>query len=331
MIRILNANLKKFMGARYERIPKTVLIWAILFLALRSSEISIEIAPVVVWLTTLFLTVGGFVQVLSSEDTIDSLRGQLMLPENPAKFHTAFFLSVLLYTVLTKAGMLLMVYLAVSRFQLSAVIGFFVCVIVGGMATYPFAFRTQKKVTKNRYITHTRGNFAFYLLRYLTSNKKYLVNTIALWVFGCIFAAVMGKNVPADFLPLGFALMCFNTPLGILLSSDRTLYRQVRLLPNQAACIFLPYAFFVAAINMIACGIYLAVWRVETGSFSPYMLLFAVLVSIVSAGFTVALEIKYPLLNWKVESDLWHNPRKYIVPGIVIFFALSAVTLIGGL
>ena len=94
MTRILNANIKKFMGAKYERVAKTLMIWAILLFALRSSEIKIEIAPIVVWLTTIFLTVGGFVQVLSSDDTIDSLRGQLMLPENPVEFHTAFFLSV---------------------------------------------------------------------------------------------------------------------------------------------------------------------------------------------------------------------------------------------
>ena len=54
MTRILNANIKKFMGAKYERVAKTLMIWAILLFALRSSEIKIEIAPIVVWLTTIF-------------------------------------------------------------------------------------------------------------------------------------------------------------------------------------------------------------------------------------------------------------------------------------
>lgn len=42
------------------------------------------------------------------------------------------------------------------------------------------------------------------------------------------------------------------------------------------------------------------------------------------------LEIKVPLLGWKVESDLWHHPRKYIVPGIMIFLAILLVILMGG-
>ncbi len=330
MTRILNANLKKFMGAKYERIPKTLVIWAILLFALRSAEIRLEIAPVVVWLTTGFITVGGFMQVLSSDDTIDSLRGQLMLPERPAKFHGAFFLSVALYTLLAKTGLLLVAYLAVSKFRPSAVIGFVLCFIVSGMVTYPLAFRTGKKVTGYRYIKHTRRSFTFYLLRYLMNNKKYLFNTAALWVFGSVFAVVMGRNAPSDLLPLGFALMCLNTPLGILLSSDRALYRQVGLLPGQTAGVLFPYALFLTVINMIACGVYLTVWRVAAGSFSPGILLFAALFAIVSAGLTVALEIKFPLLDWKVESDLWHHPRKYVVPGVMVILAFSVVTLMGG-
>lgn len=330
MTRILNANIKKFMGAKYERVAKTLMIWAILLFALRSSEIKIEIAPIVVWLTTIFLTVGGFVQVLSSDDTIDSLRGQLMLPENPAKFHTAFFLSVALYTLLTKAGLLLVGYLAVSKFQLSAIIGFVVRFTVSGIVTYPLAFHTEKRVTGHRYIKHTRHSFAFYLLRYLMNNRKYLADTAVLWAFGSVFSVVMGRNAPADFLPIGFALMCLNTPLGILLSSDRALYRQVRLLPGQTAGVLFPYALFLAGINMVACGVYLTAWKIAVGSFSPIMLLFAVLFSIISAGLTVALEIKFPLLDWKVESDLWHHPRKYVVPGIMVIFAFVITFLTGG-
>jgi hypothetical protein len=31
MTRILNANMKKFMGAKYERVAKTLVIWTICF------------------------------------------------------------------------------------------------------------------------------------------------------------------------------------------------------------------------------------------------------------------------------------------------------------
>jgi hypothetical protein len=327
---MLNAHIKKFMGAQYERVAKTLMIWAILLFALRSAEIKLEIAPIVVWLTTIFLTAGGFVQVLSSDDTIDSLRGQLMLPENSAQFHTAFFLSVAVYTLLTKAGLLLVGYFAVSKFQLSALIGFVGCFILSAVMTYLLAFRAEKRVTKYRYLKHMRHNFVFYLWRYLMNHRKYLANTVALWAFGLILAIVLGRSTFADFLPMGFVLMCLNTPLGILLSSDKALYRQVQLLPKQTTGLLLPYALFLAGINMIACAIYLTAWRIAVGNFSPLMFLFAALFSIISTGLTVTLEIQFPLLNWQVESDLWHHPRKYIVPGMMVIFALVITFLTGG-
>lgn len=330
MTRILNANLKKFMGARYERIPKTLIIWAVVLFALHSSELSLEIAPIVVWLTTVFITVGGFVQVLSSDDTVDSLRGQLMLPESPAKFHAAFFFTAMLYTLLTKTGLLLIAYLALSTIKISAIIGFAICFFVSGAAVYPLVFRSEKKVTGHRYTGGTKHNFAVYLLRYLWNNKNYFANTVILWAFGCAFAVFSSKSGFSNVLPLGFAIMCLNTPLGILLSSDRALYRQVRFLPGQTTVVLFPYALFVTLVNMTACAIYLTAWYLATGYFASIMMVIAILFSMISAILTVMLEIKHPLLDWKVESDLWHHPRKYIVPGIMVVFAVTTTILMGG-
>lgn len=330
MTRILNANLKKFMGSKYERVPKALVIWAVLFFALRSSGFRLEIAPLVVWLTTVFVTVGGFVQVLSSDDTVDSLRGQLMLPESPAQFHAAFYASVALYTLLTKAGLLLIAYLTVSNVRVTAIIGFFLFFIVSGLVAYPLAFRSEKKIAGYRYINRAKRNFGAYLLRYLLNNKNYLVNTAVLWAFGCVFAASIGKSAFPNFLPIGFALISINTPLGILLSSDRALYQQIRLLPGQTVCVLLPYALFVATVNIIACGLYLTAWQSLVGGFSPIMIIVAAMFAIVSAVLTVTLEIKFPLLHWKVESDLWHHPRKYVVPGIMLLLALPITFLTGG-
>ncbi|WP_213384887.1 hypothetical protein, partial [Enterococcus faecium] len=96
------------------------------------------------------------------------------LPENPLEFHFAFFLSVALYTLFTKVGLLLVVYVAVSEFQVLTIIGAILLFFVSGIVTYLLDFHTDKKVTKYRYVKHTRSNFALYLLRYLLNNKKYL-------------------------------------------------------------------------------------------------------------------------------------------------------------
>jgi len=330
MTRILNANLKKFMGAKYERVPKTLVIWAIVLFSLRSSGFTLEIAPFVLWLATIVATISGFVQVLSSDDTVDSLRGQLMLPENPALFHAAFYMAVALYTLLTKTGLLLIGYLAMSEVHLSTLVGFFVCFVVSGLVTYPLVFRTEKRVTADRYINRIQHNFILYLQRYLLSNKTYLGNTVVLWAFGCVFAAFAGKSGLPNVLPLGFALMCLNTPLGILLSSDRDLYSQIKLLPRQSAGVLFPYALFIAAVNAVACGLYLMAWWFAVGGFAPIMIAVAPLFAIISASLSVVLEMKYPLLNWKVQSDLWHHPRKYVVPCVMLLLALPIAILTGG-
>lgn len=40
--------------------------------------------------------------------------------------------------------------------------------------------------------------------------------------------------------------------------------------------------------------------------------------SLQSAILSVILESERPIRKWKTESDLWHNPRKYIVPLIML-------------
>ena len=36
---------------------------------------------------------------------------------------------------------------------------------------------------------------------------------------------------------------------------------------------------------------------------------------------SVLLEWFYPIRGWKIESDLWHHPRKYVVPVIMLLLA----------
>ena len=40
-----------------------------------------------------------------------------------------------------------------------------------------------------------------------------------------------------------------------------------------------------------------------------------------SAIFSVILEWRHPIRGWKTESDLWHHPRKYLVPLIMLLVA----------
>ena len=43
---------------------------------------------------------------------------------------------------------------------------------------------------------------------------------------------------------------------------------------------------------------------------------------------SVLMEWYFPIRNWKTESDLWHHPRKYVVPGILLMLAGAAGNLL---
>lgn len=331
MLRILKINMKNFMGAKYERLPKNLILWAILFTGIHASGIELMISPTVLYLTTVFLTIWGFIQVLSADTTVESLQGQLMLPEAPIKFYSAVFLTTTLYIFLTKVGTLLIVYLAVSHFYPSNLIGMIACFFISGFFVFPFTIHTEEKESTKEIIEHTRDNFIFYILRYLISNKRYIINTLMIWLFGVLFSIMAGHYLPSNFISFGFVFMCLNTPLGIILSSDKDLYQQIRALPRQTKKILLPYASFLFFVNIVSCIILLVSWQMIIGHFSSVMVLNSLLFSITSSLLTVTLEMKFPLLDWKVESDLWHHPRKYIVPVIMMLFTIILSTLSGGL
>jgi hypothetical protein len=253
-----------------------------------------------------------------------------MLPENPFMFHAAFGLAAAIYVLLAKSGLLLVGYLALAGFDGPAVIGFFACAMVGGAVAYPLAFRAEKKATPYRYIKNSRHHFAAYLLRYMLHNKPYLANTAILWAFGGVFAFFASTSGVPAVLPLGLALMCLNTPLGILLSGDRALYRQIKLLPRQTFSVFVPYALFVAIVNAVGSAIYLIAWYLLTDSVNIVFVAVTGLFAFISGALTALLEVRFPLLDWKAQSDLWHHPRKYVVPGVMVLLSLPVAMIVGG-
>ncbi len=74
--------------------------------------------------------------------------------------------------------------------------------------------------------------------------------------------------------------------------------------------------------------IFLASWYVMNGKFGTggtaadvNVILTAVIFALQSVVCAVLLEWFYPLRGWKIESDLWHHPRKYIVPAGMLLLA----------
>lgn len=171
------------------------------------------------------------------------------------------------------------------------------------------------------------GSMGRYLFRYLKCHKNYLVNTVIMWCVACVLPVFFGKKEGLFLVPVGFAVLSLNTPVCILLSSDPALGQAVRFLPGQKKAFCIPYCLFIFLCNLAADIIFLCSWQLCNGGVTAWMAAAAMLFALQSAVFSVLLEWFYPIRGWKLESDLWHHPRKYIVPVAMLLLAGAVGTL----
>ena len=172
-------------------------------------------------------------------------------------------------------------------------------------------------------IRHTKGtgSILLYLLRYLLTNINYLINTAGLCVIAGAMPLMLGQFEGLHVMPLGFAILCLNTPICILLSCDPDLEQAVRTLPGQAERFCTRYCLFIFSVNIAVNSVYLISWQIWYGRVGGREIITALLIALQSAVLSVLLEWFCPIRSRKVASDLWNHPRKYIVPLIMLLIA----------
>ena len=166
-----------------------------------------------------------------------------------------------------------------------------------------------------------RGSLWRYFFRYLSYRKNYLVNTAVMWCVAIVMPYFLREMAGLFVVPVGFAILSINTPICILLSCDRDLEQAVRFLPGQKGCFCIPYCLFIFSCNMAADVIFLCSWQIQNGGVTVPMIAGAIFFALQSAVLSVLLEWFYPIRGWKIESDLWHHPRKYVVPVVMLLLA----------
>ena len=163
-----------------------------------------------------------------------------------------------------------------------------------------------------------------YFFRYLSCHKNYLLNTAVMWCVALVLPCFLKEMAGLSVIPVGFAILSLNTPICILLSCDPDLEQAVRFLPGQKRRFCIPYCLFIFLCNMAADVIFLLSWQIQNGGITVQMIAGAVFFALQSAVLSVLLEWFYPIRGWKIESDLWHHPRKYVVPVIMLLLAGAA-------
>ena len=169
-----------------------------------------------------------------------------------------------------------------------------------------------------------RGSLWRYFFRYLSDHKNYLLNTVVMWCAAIVMPYFLREMAGLFVVPVGFAILSLNTPICILLSCDRDLEQAVRFLPGQKRRFCIPYWLFIFSCNMAADVIFLCSWQIQNGGVTAPMIAGAVFFALQSAVLSVLLEWFYPIRGWKIESDLWHHPRKYVVPVVMLLLAGAA-------
>ena len=185
------------------------------------------------------------------------------------------------------------------------------------------AYDFYSATTTKRAVQHTghSGSVFVYLTRYLLANKSYLINTVGLCGIACFLPLLFGEFQGLNMFPIGLAILCLNTPICTLLSCDPDLEQAIRVLPGQSGRFCRRYCLFIFIVNGVLAGIYLGSWQIIHGGIELAHVGMVLLFAIQSAILSVILEWKHPIRGWKTESDLWHHPRKYLVPLVMLLLA----------
>ena len=366
---------KKLFGAKYERLPRTLLMDVIIFWGLYIAGFQVQIAASVRILMINAFTAGVMWQALSSKDNAVELKHMLMLPQHHREFVFSYVAALGGYTVLTKTGLLLAVLLAVSAWKPIEMIGMVISMLhavlmaaaaysqrkywyVGGLWAAAilsailflssgllldllllansfiaililwkadgYAFYQGESEKSHAIKQRKRGSLWRYFFRYLSCHRNYLVNTAVMWCVAIVMPYFLREMDGLSIVPVGFAILSLNTPICILLSCDCDLEQAVRFLPGQKQCFCIPYCLFIFSCNMATDAIFLCSWQIQNSGVTVLMIAGAVFFALQSAVLSVLLEWFYPIHGWKIESDLWHHPRKYVVPVIMLLLAGAA-------
>ncbi len=323
---------KKLFGVKYERLIRTLFLELVVFWRLHIAGFQVEIAPFILYLMAGAFSAGVMWQALSSDGNRANLENMLMLPFEDRNLIVSYVAALGAYTLLTKTAGLLAVVWAVSEWSWAEIMDSILCAlaaIVIVSCLYPlrlgrtdaYAFYVRPASRRRTVKVHRRSSVWRYLFRYLMAHKNYLVNTAAMWGVACVLPVLLGQMEARFVLPIGFAILSLNTPICILLSCDPALERAVWFLPGQGKAFCVPYCLFILGCNLAADIVFLCSWQIQLGGIGLLHALTAAAFALLSATGSVLLEWYCPIRGWKIESDLWHHPRKYIVPAVMLLLA----------
>ena len=160
-----------------------------------------------------------------------------------------------------------------------------------------------------------------YIIRYILSNKSYIISPLLIIAFAVYFTFTARQSGFPAVVGISLGLISTNSPLSVIVSSNRNLKSKLDVLPGKTKNFFVPYAFVIFCIYLLFYAIFLAAYFMIIKSVDYKALILSPIIAAESAILIAILESRFPITTWKTEPDLLHHPRKYIVPGIIMLEA----------
>ena len=172
--------------------------------------------------------------------------------------------------------------------------------------------------TGSRKITSPGLLIPKYIMRYLATNKSVFISTVFMIAFG-VFFAINSEQAGVSFgCGISLCLIVLSSPMATVVSSNRNLKQRLDSMPNKTASFFVPYAITLFFIYMVSYAIFFTAYFAIRGGIVTRAMFIAPLLAAQQAAGNAFLEDKFTLTKWKAEPDLWHHPRKYIIPAILL-------------
>lgn len=157
-----------------------------------------------------------------------------------------------------------------------------------------------------------------YITRYFLANKNYIVSSVIVLGFSCFMARMFEQQGINFGFGIGLAMISANTPIAIIVSSNRSLKTKLDALPAKTANFFVPYSAVVFFVYVVFYALFITIYAVTGGTVELKWIIAAVLFAAQSAVFVSLLEDRFAVTKWNTEPDLWHHPRKYIIPAVLL-------------
>lgn len=297
---------------------KTISLVFSLVISMSIYVIAIRILPV--WM--LFLAVSPSLW----SNTICALSGTITACILASAFYCLFhqkhpsyavILAVLTAWVLLNAGRLSLPLLIL----LALMAGFYISTV------NPYIFASFSQTKKKHIQEKHKAGILTYLLRSCMSSTAFRFNTLGLCTAALFLPFLLADIEGISLFPFGLVILSVNSPLTTVLSADRDLEHAVRILPDQGKRFFLKYGIFIVSVLFVPAFLYLISWQIQKGGSAFLQILTVFLFTALSSVLSVFLEWKFPIHSWKTESDLWHHPRKYIIPTVELLAAICVSVL----